>query len=272
MFPDFIIIGAMKSGTTSLYSYLNAHENIQMSKEKEPGYFAHNYDKPSSWYRSLFSDDPSCLKGEASTHYTKYPIHEGVPARICKDIPGVKLIYLVRDPVERILSQYIHKRSHDAERRPISECLEIEPANSYIACSRYATQLKQYIEYFDRSQILVVESERLREARQETMREVFDFLNLPTVDSDIFRNEANQSKGASERNWLARRISEIKQLHRVYAAVPESIRTRLQPLYRSSLEKPNLPDVLRRNLSVYLRPEVEWLRKYTGKAFKSWSL
>src|SRR5688572_24468381 len=111
MLPNFFIIGAMKAGTTSLWQYLRRHPEIFMSKLKEPGYFTEElrWDQGIEWYRSLFDDAGSARAvGEASTSYTKWPRFAGIPARMHALVPEARLIYLVRDPGDRIRSHYIH--------------------------------------------------------------------------------------------------------------------------------------------------------------------
>ncbi|MEM6898341.1 MAG: sulfotransferase domain-containing protein [Pseudomonadota bacterium] len=104
--PTFIIIGAMKCGTTSLHSYLDRHPDTSMSDPKEVDFFSgSNSDKSVEWYASLFDPDKP-VRGEASQDYSKghHPLYKGAPERMKALIPDVKLIYLVRDPIERYFS------------------------------------------------------------------------------------------------------------------------------------------------------------------------
>jgi hypothetical protein len=274
MLPDFLIIGAMKCGTTSLYNYLRDHPEIAMSQLKEPSYFCHSYDRPLSWYQSLFPKKEDAVLGEASTHYTKYPIHNGIPARIHDVLPSVKLIYLVRDPVERIVSQYVHERTRDEETRPMSDCLTLEKTNPYIAYSCYAEQIKQYRPYFEDEQILVVNAHKLKNERQQTLHRIIDFLGveaLPLKEERV-QEESNQSAGSTERTGIVRTLAQVSWLHRAYACVPERVRDVLKPLYRSPVQKPEIETSKKEALYEYFRPEVEWLRQYTGKTFDTWNV
>jgi len=107
--PNLIIIGAMKCATTSLHYYLNLHPQISMSEEKELDFFIHknNWHKGIEWYKTNFTGNAS-VYGESSPNYTKYPFFNGVPERMHAVVPDAKLIYVVRDPIERIISHYIH--------------------------------------------------------------------------------------------------------------------------------------------------------------------
>src|SRR5215207_2554839 len=100
MIPNTFIIGAAKCGTTSLWLYLNQHPQIAFSIEKEPAFFVRDdYLDHLDWYESLFEE--ATVVGEASTLYTTFLVHVDVPARIHGMVPDAKLIYMVRDPVER---------------------------------------------------------------------------------------------------------------------------------------------------------------------------
>ena len=122
MLPNTFIIGAGKSGTTSLWLYLNRHPDIALSRNKEPAFFVRpNFREDLDWYESLF--EPARIVGEASTVYTAHPVFDGVPERIHSLVPTPKLIYLVRDPVERAISHYVEHISQGIESRSAIEAL-----------------------------------------------------------------------------------------------------------------------------------------------------
>ena len=133
MLPTFIVIGAMKCGTNSLHRYLKLHPQICMSSTKEPNYFVEekNYAEGIDWYQSLFKDSTKAL-GECSTNYSKRPFFQGVAQRIQAVLPDVKLIYLLRDPVERIISHYRHNFAEGSTHQSFENCLEnlarVQPA------------------------------------------------------------------------------------------------------------------------------------------------
>jgi Sulfotransferase domain. len=106
--PNLLIIGSQKAGTTSLHTYLSYHPEIFMSKNKELAFFCGtNSDKDTDWYRSNFKTDKA-IRGESSMVYTHCKRYPGVPARIHELIPEAKLIYILRDPISRVLSHYSH--------------------------------------------------------------------------------------------------------------------------------------------------------------------
>ena len=110
--PDFIIIGAAKAGTTTLHHYLDLNPQIYMSSPKEPCFFSDDeiYVKGVDWYSSLFSSakpDQAC--GEASTRYSPYPQYTEAAPRMAELLPHVKLIYIMRHPVDRAYSHHVHE-------------------------------------------------------------------------------------------------------------------------------------------------------------------
>src|SRR4051812_3312851 len=105
--PNLIVIGAKKSGTTSLYVYLDAHPEISMTRDKELNFFVEerNWSRGLGWYGEQF-DAGAPVRGEASPYYTALPHHRGVPERMASVIPDARLVYMVRDPIARLLSHY----------------------------------------------------------------------------------------------------------------------------------------------------------------------
>ena len=154
--PNALIIGAAKCGTTSLHNYLASHPDICMSSVKETAFFVaeRNWSKGLAWYRSHFRGQARVC-GESSPAYTMHPRFSGVPERIHQVIPDVKLIYLVRDPIERIRSDYAHRVSLGTEREPLDKALFGPDARPwYIDNSRYDYQIRQYLQVFSRERIL----------------------------------------------------------------------------------------------------------------------
>lgn len=156
---DFAIIGAMKCGTTSIASYLDQHPEISMHDDKEPNLFSRYPDWKNRLddYFSHFDHKKRCL-GEASTTYTKYPMYGAdTPQRLYDHNPNMKLIYIVRDPLKRIISDYMHLYMRGIIRRPIDKALELHP--EIIDRSKYHMQISRYTGCFDRSNILVLDYE-----------------------------------------------------------------------------------------------------------------
>jgi hypothetical protein len=184
--PNLFIIGAMKCGTTSLHNYLDAHPAITMSEEKEPGYFVEEmtFHKGSRWYHSLFNQDKEYrYRGESSTHYTKLPIYKGVPVRIHRFNPDAKLIYIMRDPFERVISHYWHavRDLHNGgERRALLQA--VKEKQEYLAFSEYIMQLKPYLDLYGKEAIYTLTFEALRDDPLSEMYKIFSWLGVEPVD------------------------------------------------------------------------------------------
>jgi hypothetical protein len=179
--PTFVVIGAMKAGTVSLGHYLDDHPDVFLARSGklgEPNYFVaeHSWPRGRGWYESLFdvADGASAI-GECSPTYTWAHLYRGVPERMAQVVPDARLIYVVRDPVARMQSMYMHQVSAGRERRRAEVALLDE---RYLGPSRYGFQLAAFLDHFDRSQILVIASEVLRGSPREALSAVYDHLGV----------------------------------------------------------------------------------------------
>jgi hypothetical protein len=206
-----IIIGAMKAGTTTLFDHLSRHPGIAPSKLKEPKYFARDglYERGPEWYASMWDWDPSThrVAMEASTHYSFRHTHPETALRMAAHPGEFRLVYLVREPVARIESQYHHALAEGwkVADRPLAEPIDpdlLEPC-------RYAWQLDAFTAEFPRSSILVLAFEDLVADTEGTVAKVLAHWDLPaddlTVDTELVRN-SSQAKIVSNRLSAARRV------------------------------------------------------------------
>ena len=173
-----IIIGAMKSGTTTLFDLLQQHPEIACSKIKEPDFFSENSDPNQHWdeYLDLWDWDPDRHKIalEASTSYTKLPFIKGVPARIAASpAKKVKFIYLMRNPISRIASQVRHSL-YEGWGKSLDEGI----TEDLIDFSKYAMQIDAYAEIFPRENILLLTMEELSRSPEEVLQKVCKFLDI----------------------------------------------------------------------------------------------
>jgi Sulfotransferase domain len=275
MKPNLIIIGAMKAGTTSLHAYLNAHRDVTMSEPKELNFFSNPkfWNKGVEWYERHFSEDVK-VRGETSTSYTVHPAISGVPERMASIVPDTRIIYLVRHPVRRLLSQYVHRLSEGGERRTLTTIVEqAEQGERYIFQSLYFAQLREYLRYFSKDQILVISTENLKGRREQTLREVCQFLELSYEFGDgAFSKEHNVSEDYSlYRNWWVNLV--YPAWIQTHARLPWKVRLpfhHLARLHTKPIEKPELRDEDERILKEHFRPDVEQLRRLTGKTFDEW--
>ena len=186
--PHFLGIGTQKGGTSTLYHLLKQHPDIYLPESKEQHYFTTRYDRGNAWYEAQFAEArPGQVRGEITPYYL---FHPDTPQRIRHYRPSMLLIVLLRDPVERALSQYFHARRHWFETLELEEALAAEPArlasgdqfshqkHSYVSRSRYMEQLSRYEKLFGKRQILVLRSEDLFSNPSSTWGKIQSFLGL----------------------------------------------------------------------------------------------
>ena len=204
--PDFIIVGAQKAGTTSLFRYLTSHPQIKVPfKTKEIHFFdgglesEDNYKKGLKWYKSHFalkSKMNNKLTYEASPLYLFHPC---APKRIKKDIPDVKIIILLRNPVERTISHYFHELRKGREQLAPDDAFRKEEDRlkgvfenkrykskeflnyTYKSRSKYEEQIRRYLEIFPDQNILILKSELLFNRPKITLKKICNFLNIETT-------------------------------------------------------------------------------------------
>jgi hypothetical protein len=268
--PNLFVIGAAKCGTTSLHHYLDQHPDISMSQDKEPGVFSEGASaKRLESYDGLF-DCNSPIRGESSTAYSRYPVEGDPAARIHAAVPETKLIYLVRDPIERTVSDYVHQAAVGREQRSLNEALRdfADPQNLYVTSSRYALQVSRYLEHFPASSLLVLEQSQLRDRREETIRTVFEFIGVdPSFKSPEFEVELLKRDDYLKRGSVGWRLREsvVGDWFRRLPLGPRVTVARMARRVLPTEERPTLDPSLEAELRDFLTPEVEQLTSISGK-------
>ncbi len=204
--PDFLGLGTQKGGTTTLHQLLLQHPTVFLPTAKEVHYFDLQPQETPDWYRQHFKQaKPDQCCGEITPFYL---FHPGAPKRIQALLPNVKLVVLLRDPVERALSQIFHARRHGFENLTPAEAIAAESErlasgdlvslqkHSYLARSRYLEQLDRYETLFPPTQLLVLQSEALFRQPQTIWNTLQCFLGLPTIPLPTLP-VANAGKGES---------------------------------------------------------------------------
>jgi Sulfotransferase domain len=275
--PNLVLIGGLKCGTTSLHHYLNLHPEVAMSRPKELNFFIAELNWPlgADWYRSHFRSEAR-VRGESSPHYTNRPRFTGVAERMRSMLgDDTKLIYMVRDPIDRMLSHYVHNAGGGYESRPPEEALADE-TSSYLARSRYAYQLEPYLDAFGRERIEIVTREELKANRPATMERVFTFLGVdPGFTSPEFAREweTGTAKGGDRFRLMDRavRLPGLRVFDRGFDRLPEALRWRVEKIVHDpesgEAPKPELPRGLHGRLEELLRSDVERLERLTGRSF-----
>jgi hypothetical protein len=210
--------------------------------------------------------------GEASVGYSMYPHAGGVPQRIAEVLPDVRLLYLVRHPIERMRSQYLMRVWNGRERMPIERALLTQPF--YVDLSRYAMQIDQFREFFPADRMLVVRSEDLKRDRVGEMARVFRFLDVhPDVAPVSDVGEFNAGEGLRRHTALGRRVRRFPGYSAMAALMPQSVRrAKYKVMTRRVKADLQISDRTRSALEDRLRDDVLRLRAYLGEDFDGWGI
>jgi hypothetical protein len=296
--PDFIIIGAPKAGTTSLYRYLGTHPDIYMTPVKEPRYMAYADRRPdyrgtaasafnnaivwrSDEYSRLFDErQHEKMAGEASATYLW---SEEAPHTIRRLVPDAKLIAILRNPVTRAYSHFCHNRR--LGREPYADFLDALNAESeriadgwnpnfrYRDRGRYGEQISRYFDTFPREQLLILMQENLNKQPVETLASVCRFLGVDDGFEFDTTTRHNVTAGIPRRVWLSRLFaaeSSLKDATR--KVVPKGIRDVLfEKLYKPNLQPtPPLDPAIRRMLRDEFRDDIVLLQDQLGRDLSAW--
>jgi hypothetical protein len=271
---DFMMIGAQKAGTTSLAAQLAAHPQICFCKEKEPGYFH----KMADWraeldgYHRLYDPRPGQLCGEASTFYTFFPEFLGTAERLYDYNPALKLIYVVRQPVERVISHYSHNFVREIDTRPPAAAIIQEPA--YVNRSRYAVQIRPYLELFGPENVLLLVFEEYTADQVGALSQVAAFLGIDaapfrTVDTTPLHQSVGQPYLRSE---SLRNFTKTDVFQKMRDVVPASIRQPIRHrLLSNKIEaKPTFAPELRRAIWRLVEDDVRVIEELLGRRLEGW--
>ncbi len=188
LLPNFLIVGAAKGGTTSLYSMLDMHPNIIMSRRKEPHFFSRNYEKGERYYRSFFPLMTSeKVTGEASVSYLT---DASTPKRVTELIPEAKIIMLLRDPLIRAYSHYQMLCESHPIKESFSELMDeeirqrktgIKTKYGLIENGMYAKSIENWLQFIKRENILIIQSEQFAKEPLEVMKKVYEFIGVENI-------------------------------------------------------------------------------------------
>lgn len=273
MLPNFLFVGAMKCGTTSLASQIAEHPEIFVSKPKEPHFFSWNYERGMAWYERHFADAGTARAiGEASTTYTMDPIIPNVPPRIAGALPDTRFIYMIRHPIERIVSHYLHRWYEKIITCPIEQAVETEP--ELLAYSQYDHQIERFAPHFPLDRWLVLVTEEFAADPRGTHRKVFEFLGVdPTF----------QPADLAPKNVTADKVRPSLPIRMIYATpgllpllrvfFPARLRQRAAKAGGERADNVEISDALYNRLLEILRPNIARLSEMLGRDFFSvWNL
>lgn len=302
--PNFLIIGSSKSGTTTLYKYLCSHPQIFMSNPKEPQFFAmdERYEKGLEWYARLFEDASSSqVCGEASGRYTDFPKYPQAAARIAKHLPNVKLIYIMRHPVDRAYSHYVQtiKWNQKVATKPnlseyrttattakITETFEenITHDSRYLDISNYMLQIEQYLQFFSRESFLFLLMEDLIDNPINILKQICHFIGIDeeinlVEDDPIVANKASDHAQWFIRSRITAPLKSIPGMTRIASLLPQTVRDtayntlRLLPnrhqVEKDYLPQPMLPETRQMLLEKFREPNQK-LESFLQRDLSHW--
>ncbi len=287
----------MKAGTTALYDALRQHPDVFMAPVKEPNYFAFA-DAPPAFtapiderpeginnasitaadaYRALFDgSEDAAARGEASHWYLYWP---AAPANIQEAVPTVRLLAVLRNPVERAYSEFMHFVRDGVE--PITDfgkALDAEGARveagwalgRYVDRGRYAEQLERYLARFDRSQLRIYLHDDLVEDPQEVIEDVYRFIGVDPHFSPATTRRVNKS-GVPKRRWMHRLLTAAQPMREALApVVPQAMVRWATALKNQNLDKPPMDPAVRSRLIETFRPEVRALETLLDRDLSHW--
>lgn len=278
----------MKSATTSLHNYLASHPSIFMSETKEPthfvdgeqlkrvspGLYRRGYWRDRDRYLELFAAaGDAAVVGESSTCYAMLPQVGGVARRIAAFNPDARIVYIMRDPIERIISHYWHNAKWQDESRPIEKAVRDEP--HYREWSHYARQLEPYLETFGRERVRVLTLEELQADPVVHMQDLYRWLGVDaTVEQSQpeRHNETGREISAATRLAFLRRLRNWRYWRAVSPMIPKPIRAMVNAMTKRKVDRRSI-DTTR--VVEYLRPlllaETEQLTELLGREFPEWT-
>lgn len=277
--PNFFIIGAMKAGTTSLHKYLARHPQVFMCQPKEPGYFseAEAWARGVDWYLSLFAKAGDAkVIGESSTHYTKLPTKPGVPERIRDFNPEARFVYLMRDPLERLLSHYLHMvrdLGPYPERRRLGRAVQGDP--ELLGISDYAMQLRPYFDVFGRDRVRCLTFEEMIADPAGVTDGILAWLGIETpVPRDIFEQRFN-ARPEEVRRETGRGLPNGRSWSRpgaaIAALVPRALRRFVKRLGSEAVQTaPEVTAPVLDELRPVVQERVADLSALLGRTFTEW--
>jgi len=267
--PDLVIIGAMKCATSSLHQYLGAHPDFAVSSPKELDFFLaeRHASLGEGWYRRQFDEPPGALRAlESSPNYTKRHEHPGVPERMAAMIPSARLLYVLRDPLKRIESHWVHSVGAGRIRTGFTESLTDLTTSPLVQTSRYWWQLSAFLDHFPAEQVRVVSYEQLSSQPEAVVDEVLAFVGLePGFRHPIIGKATHLSSNKLRPNRLGLLFWKDRTTrNRLRRYVPR--------LVGSPIERPQWDADTRKRVSDYLADDVAAMRTFSGLTFDDWSI
>ncbi len=275
MLPNFLVIGAARSGTTSLYYNLCEHPQVFMPAKKELNFFTTNWERGLEWYSTFFQphQEQSAI-GEASPGYTFRRPTE-VVQRIAQVVPEAKLIYMLRHPAERTYSHYLHYR-YTLQRESRSFWEAIEQNDTYLGGSCYYQWIMRYLEHIERKRMLTLLFDDFVVNPKACLQQIFEFLEVDpsfSPQSATKRTNTNYEPRNQTLLHLMKRLVRSKARYVLDAVIPTASRPLVRNAIDRSLGRSALPEMtgdIRAYLLDYFQEETVRLEAYLGRDLSMW--
>lgn len=276
--PDLLVIGAMKAATSTVSDYLESHPDVFMVSGEDPNFFAHDdkWDNGQDWYRGLFAGRTTeRLAGESSNSYTNVANFPHAAARAASLVPDAKLIYMVRHPVDRIISAWLQYRVDQPAVAPLTlDGTVTEQADAYVVSSMYWHQLQAWRAHYCDDQILVLFMDEMKASPDTFYPQIDAFLDLapaPKVEAKVVNPSAGKRAPNARYNAL-KSLPGVRSAAR--ALLPEAMRRKVVKGVLSSeiTERPAFSDAVKAELLARLEPDVAEFLRYCGKPADYWTL
>jgi sulfotransferase family protein len=269
--PDFLIVGAMKSGTSTLRAYLDAHPEVFCAREQH--FFNLHFDRGADWYRQRFAAaGAKRLLGEKCPEYLHNPV---AAERMGGLLPDARLIVLLRDPVERAYSHYWHERRTGRETLSFAQALAAEPERrsaketryAYVERGRYLSQLQRIDELYPRERVLVLLFEDLRDDPAGTFAAVCRFLGVDDTFSPSALGEVRNPYRTYRPRWLFKLLTNQQRWKRLPPRFASWIGRRMT---RRASYQP-MDESIRGELQARFKEDNRALASWLGRDLAAWS-
>lgn len=272
--PNFLIVGAAKSGTSSLWHYLRAHPDVFVPSQKEIYFFDRDpvFKRGTDWYASLFADAGAKRAiGEATPTYMS---SSEAPARMASIVPGARLVAILRNPIDRAYSHFLHARYYDMERATFAEAVARErraPDGSewpfYLLFSRYLPQLERLMEHFPREQLLVLLLDDLERDPVQAFKMLCGHLG---IDESVIPENVGEVTNAY-REMRLKALTQFLLRPRVWNRMPKKLRRPIaQMLTREGREHQPMDPRTRAELGDYFAADNVALADWLGRDLSMW--
>lgn len=275
--PNFILAGAPKAGTSSLWGYIRQHPDIFTAPDKEVFFFDFNWEKGLAWYEERFADyaGQSAI-GEATVWYMRWP---SVPERLSSVLPNVKLLFLLRNPVDRAYSNWCHEKRDGIHpfNQGFAEFLTREDRDNrtILSSGYYAQHLKRWLQHFPREQMHVDYFENFCADPKAYLQSVFRFLEVETnvaIDTNYRDNESWWYRGEALLKFIDAIFSPLKKVSGLDPVGELWRRRHFRQLFHDrKLRPPKLAQRDRAELIEHYRPHNAELADLMGMSFDHWN-